>query len=203
MTEPPRVQETFGSIDIYLFDQLQKGRIEGGMSVLDAGCGAGRNLVYLARMGCDLTAMDKDLTALEMARANLEAVGGKGSRYLLGVAEALPFDNTSFHVVLSSAVLHFARDHRHFSQMVRELWRVLMPGGLFFARLASQNGIEGRLVDLGDGRYGIPDGSERYLVNANDLADLTKALGGTLLDPVKTTNVQDLRCMTTWVAQKH
>ena len=43
------LQEQFGNIDIYLFDQLLRGRIGPGMRVLDAGCGGGRNLVYLLR----------------------------------------------------------------------------------------------------------------------------------------------------------
>jgi tellurite methyltransferase len=45
----PDLQEQFGPIDIYLFDQLLKGSIQPGMRVLDAGCGSGRNLVYLLR----------------------------------------------------------------------------------------------------------------------------------------------------------
>ncbi|MDX1578091.1 MAG: class I SAM-dependent methyltransferase, partial [Gemmatimonadota bacterium] len=45
------LRETFGDLDIYLFDQLLRGRITPDMRVLDAGCGNGRNLIYLRRVG--------------------------------------------------------------------------------------------------------------------------------------------------------
>ena len=48
----------------------------------------------------------------------------------------------------------------------------------------------------------LPDGSERYLVDEALLLEWTRQLGGVLLDPLKTTIVQDQRCMTTWVVQK-
>ena len=46
-----RLRAQFGAIDVYLFDQLLRGAIRPGMRVLDAGCGSGRNLVYLLREG--------------------------------------------------------------------------------------------------------------------------------------------------------
>ena len=45
-------------------------------------------------------------------------------------------------VVMSNAVLHFARDGQQFEAMLRQMWRVLKPGGIFFARLASTIGID-------------------------------------------------------------
>jgi hypothetical protein len=103
--------------------------------------------------------------------------------------------------VVCSAVLHFARDRAHFDRMVGEMWRVLAPGGLFFARLASSIGIE-PLVSAAVGRVRLPDGSDRFVVDERLLLDTTHRLGGTFADPVKTTNVQDQRCMTTWVVEK-
>ena len=85
--------------------------------------------------------------------------------------------------------------------MVREAWRVLAPDGLFFARLATSIGIESRLSTT-VGRVVLPDGSSRYVVNERILLETTAALGGTLIDPLKTTNVQNLRAMTTWVVAK-
>ena len=85
--------------------------------------------------------------------------------------------------------------------MLAELWRVLAPGGLFFARLASSIGLE-RHLPSSSGRMQLPDGSERFLVDERMLLDWTSALGGTLADPLKTTNVQNMRCMTTWVMEK-
>jgi SAM-dependent methyltransferase len=116
--------------------------------------------------------------------------------------ERMSFADRFADVVLSSAVLHFSRDDAQFSAMVHEMWRVLKPDGMLFCRLASSIGMENRMTPLRDGRYLLPDGSERYLVDENILMRFTRALGGTLLDPIKTTVVQDQRCMTTWVVRK-
>ncbi len=75
---------------------------------------------------------------------------------------------------------------------------------MFFCRLASSIGLESRIVplDAGGHRYRLPDGTTRYLVDESRLIDLTRQLGGQLLDPLKTTVVQDQRAMTTWVVRK-
>jgi len=99
--------------------------------------------------------------------------------------------------------MHFAHDERHFRKMLDEMWRVLKPRGLFFARLASSIGIEGLILPVGGaGRYLLPDGSERFLVDEATLVSAVERLGARWLDPLKTTNVQNQRCMTTWVLQK-
>jgi hypothetical protein len=82
--------------------------------------------------------------------------------------------------------------------MLSSVRRLLRPGGFFFARLASDIGIENLVKPLGDGRYLLPDGSERFLVNQQMILDYTLQMGGQLAEPIKTTNVQNLRCMTTW-----
>ena len=105
-------------------------------------------------------------------------------------------------VVLSSAVLHFAADDRQFESMTRDMWRVLKPGGMLWCLLASTIGIEDRVRSI-RGRWSLlPDGSERYLVDEQLLVEITDALGGRLLDPLKTTIVQNQRSMTTWVLEK-
>jgi hypothetical protein len=86
--------------------------------------------------------------------------------------------------------------------MLRECWRLLDRNGVFFCRLASSIGIEGRVRPLGSGRFLLPDGSERYLVTEDRLIDLTAQLGGELIDPLKTTIVQNQRSMTTWVMRR-
>ena len=105
-------------------------------------------------------------------------------------------------VVISSAVLHFASNESHFIAMLEGSWRVLKPGGVFFCRLASSIGMESRVQHIADRRYRLPDGSERFLVDEPLLMRLTQELGGELLDPLKTTIVQNQRCMTTWVMRK-
>lgn len=189
--------ERFGPIDIYLFDQLLKGRIQPEMRLLDAGCGRGRNLVYLVGAGHDVHAVDADEANVASVRERMPALAD--ARVQVAQVEALPFADDAFDVVVSNAVLHFARDHDHFDAMVTEMLRVLAPGGMLFVRLASDIGLEDRVERLGGGRARLPDGSTRYVVDEARLLAWTERAGATLLDPIKTTNVQGLRCMTTWV----
>ena len=116
--------------------------------------------------------------------------------------EANSFADHFADVVISSAVLHFARDDAHFHAMLRGTWRVLKPGGLFFCRLASSIGIEQQVKRVAGRRYLLPDGSERYLVDEAMLTALTSELGAHFEDPLKTTVVQNQRSMTTWVLRK-
>jgi tellurite methyltransferase len=175
---PLNVQEQFGQIDIYVFDQILRGNIASGMRVLDAGCGYGRNLVHLLRQGCEVFAVDADRDGIEHVRqlsASLET--------------NLPTEN-----------FHFARDEDHFRMMLSELWRVLKPRGMFFCRLGSRIGMDFEWVE--GNRYVIGDGSEWFLVDEEMLLELSQEMNAVLVDPLKTTIVQDYRCMTTWVLRK-
>ena len=201
---PSELPPFFGSIDIYLFDQLLKGRFTPGMRILDAGCGSGRNLPYFLRHGFEVCAVDETPGAIAQVRALAAELspGLPPTNFRVEALEALTFPSEDFDAVIASAVLHFARDGGHFEAMVRELWRVLRPGGLFFARLASSIGLESRIVPRGDGRFHLPDGSDRFLVDDALLHALAAALRGTAVEPLKTVNVENLRCMTTWCLRK-
>jgi SAM-dependent methyltransferase len=198
------LQEWFGGIDIYLFDQLLKGRIVPGMRVLDAGCGAGRNLVYLLRSGYEVFGVDESAPQISQVRHMAAALAPHlpAENFWVGPVEKLSADWTDFDVVLSSAVLHFARDEDHWQAMVNEMWRVLKPGGMLFARLASTIGVQDQIALIEGRRYRLPDGSDRFLVDAEMLHRVTAALGGEFLEPIKTTLVENMRAMTTWVARK-
>jgi len=201
MTE---LQDQFGQIDIYVFDQLLRGRITPGMRVFDAGCGSGRNLVYLLHAGYEVFGADTDrpsLTAVQRLAATL-APRLPPDNFRGEPLEQLSFPDAFADVVLCSAVLHFARDDDHFSAMLQGIWRVLKPGGMLFVRLASSIGLEQQVERLAGRRHRLPDGTERYLVDEAQLDALTKELGGELLDPLKTTVVQRQRSMTTWVVRK-
>jgi tellurite methyltransferase len=198
------LEAQFGQIDIYLFDQLLRGRLTAGMRVLDAGCGPGRNLVYMLRSGFEVFATDADPRAIDSVRrlAASLAPGLPHDNFRVEPVERMTFEDACADALISSAVLHFARDDQHFASMLREMWRVIKPGGLFFCRLASNIGMEDRVRQTSGRRFLLPDGSERYLVDEALLLHLTRELGGKLIDPLKTTIVQDQRCMTTWVARK-
>jgi tellurite methyltransferase len=196
------IQEQFGQIDIYVFDQILRGNITSGMVVLDAGCGYGRNLVYLLREGCEIFALDADADGVEHVRALAASfeTGLPADNFQVGVIERMPFPSGFADVVICNSVLHFARDERHFQAMLAGLWRVVKPGGMLFCRLGSRIGMDFERV-RGD-LYLVGDGSEWFLVDEEMLLGLTDSMNAVLVDPLKTTIVQDFRCMTTWVLRK-
>ncbi|HBB87085.1 MAG TPA: class I SAM-dependent methyltransferase [Blastocatellia bacterium] len=223
------VQQLFGNIDIYLFDQLLKGRFIRGMRVLDAGCGTGRNLVYFLRNGYEVFAVDQSEESIREVRKlasvlaphlpadnfrvepvermsfGIEANSSQqtvNSKATSGTHNLMEKSGGGFDCVLSSAVLHFARDEEQWQAMVDEMWRVLKPSGIFFARLASTIGMEGKIKLISGRRYHLPDGSDRFLVDQAMLKNVTAALGGEFIEPIKTTVVENLRAMTTWVVRK-
>jgi tellurite methyltransferase len=201
----PTLQEQFGQIDIYLFDQLLKGRISSGMRILDVGCGFGRNLVYFLREGYEVYAADWNGQAVDRVRALawMLAPALPESNFRVEAVEQMSFDDGCADVVVSNAVLHFARDDAHFESMLYGSWRVLKPGGLFFCRLGSSIGLESQVERVQGRRYRSPDGSERYLVDEALLGSLTERLGAERPDPLKTMVVQNQRAMTTWVLRKN
>jgi tellurite methyltransferase len=204
MTPSHSLQETFGNIDIYLFDQLLKGRFSSGMRILDAGCGDGRNLVYFLRNGFDVYGIDSSrgaITRVQSMAARL-APDLPVDHFRVERVESTSFAETSFDVVISSAVLHFAADEQEWRNMVTEMWRVLKPGGILFARLASTVGIETKVVPIGGRWYHIPDGSDRFLVDDRMLLEATRELGADLLEPIKSVVVQGERSMSTWCLKK-
>jgi SAM-dependent methyltransferase len=195
-----KLSEYFGNIDIYLFDQLLKGRFDNCREIIDIGCGGGRNIVYFLKNNFNVFGIDQDPSAIETVREL--APNTPPQNFVVAKAEDIPFGDSSFDLVICSAILHFAHNKAHFEDMLHSAWRVLKPGGFLFARLASDIGIETLVKSLGDGRYLLPDGSVRYLVNHESLVGYTKELNGELYEPIKTTNVSNLRAMTTWCVRK-
>jgi tellurite methyltransferase len=204
MTPQPDLQDWFGQIDIYLFDQLLKGRFNPQMRVLDAGCGGGRNLIYFLRCGYDVCGVDTSTGAIAHVRALAAGLAPRlpADNFRVEAVEEMSFADADFDVVVSSAVLHFARDEEHWRGMLGEMWRVLKPGGIFFARLASSVGMEGQVIGLEGRRYRLPDGSDRFLVDDRMLLAATDSLGGELIEPLKTVVVRNLRSMSTWCLRK-
>ncbi|MEO7190868.1 MAG: class I SAM-dependent methyltransferase [Vicinamibacterales bacterium] len=193
-------------MDIYLLDQLLRGRIDEGHRIMDAGCGGGRNVAYFLQAGFDVTGLDADPQAVAAVRALAARVAPRVAAdcFRAETLASSSFPDGCAEVVVSSAVLHFARDDQDFDAMLAGSWRLLAPGGLFFARLASSIGIEQhvRPERAGSRRCRLPDGSDRYLVDEPLLMTRARELGGRLLDPLKTTVVQNQRAMTTWVMER-
>ncbi len=197
-------RELFGDIDIYLFDQILKNQFSDESKILDAGCGGGRNIVYFLRGGCPVFAVDENPEAIEQVRNLARSLAPKlpSENFQIAKVEDMPFADEQFDAVISCAVFHFAESQEHFNRMLQEMWRVLKKDGLLFVRLASSIGLEDKIELINGRRFRLPDGSERFLVDEELLIVATNQLGGILIEPIKTTVVQNLRCMTTWVTRK-
>ncbi len=192
--------ELLGQTDIYLIDQIIKGRYAPTDSILDAGAGAGRNLHWFVQQGCQVYGTDRDPAAVESLRRNYPGLAA--DRFILAPVEALPFPDQFFHHIICSAVLHFAENEAHFAQMFSELARVLRPGGSLFLRIATDMGLEHKMVPLGHGRFTMPDGADRFLMTRPALETLMQQHGLQYLEPFKTVLMNELRSMTALVLQR-
>jgi len=192
----PSLQTLLGSTDIYLLDQIMRGRIQPGMKILDAGCGGGRNIMYLIHEGYDVYAVDEDPEAIRQVQRMAPNLSTENFR--LESIESMSFEDGAFDFVIVNTVLHFAHDDFHFEAMLSNCIAKLKIGGILFCRLASSIGIEGQIQHVTGRRYLLMDGTERFLVDAQMIEHITSHYGE-LLDPIKTTVVHNQRAMTTWV----
>lgn len=202
---PEELNHLLGNIDLYLLDQILKGRFAPGMRILDAGCGEGRNLVYFIRQGMDVWGIDRNPEALKLLRMYGKSLhpGFDPEKIIEDDAAAISLPPVSFDGIISSAVLHFAESHDHFRQMFAELVRLLRPGGILFVRTAMLEGIatEAEALDQA-GRYLLPDGSERYLLRQPLLEELCSRYQLVFLEPLKYVVVHQARSMGSFVLQK-
>jgi SAM-dependent methyltransferase len=162
--------------------------------------------VYLLREGYEVFGADVSVEAIEHVRSVAARLAPQldARNFRVEPLEAMSFPDEFANVVIANAVLHFARDDEHFEAMLQGAWKALRPGGLLFCRLASTIGVNAAGVphQIAGRRFLMPGGMEWYLVDEALLMQLTKDLGGELVDPLKTTVVQGARCMTTWVVRK-
>ena len=192
--------EQVGNTDIYLLDQILKGRYRTGETVLDAGAGGGRNLHWFVQNGIRTYGIDSDPSTVENLKLRYPEV--PEAQFQVALVEQLPFSDGFFDHLICCAVLHFARDPEHFEQMFAELMRVLRPGGSLFIRVATDIGIADKMTPLGNGRYHMPDGTDRFLVTRSLLDRLVEQYQPIWIEPFKTLNLNDLRCMATLVWEK-
>lgn len=193
-----------GNIDIYLLDQILKARFEKQHKILDAGCGEGRNLIYFVRNDYQVWGLDKNEDAVQMLKYVVKSINKSYplERFVAGNVEKMPYQDRYFDAIISSAVLHFAENKDHFLSMIGELSRVLKPGGILFARMTTDVGIKELIQPAGEGKYFLPDGSVRFLLNKNQLKEIMVKFGFQFLEPFKTVIVDKMRSMSTLVLQK-
>ena len=184
------LNRAIGNLDLYLLDQVLKGRFEGRKTVLDAGCGEGRNLPYFVNNNFTLYGIDLDPKAVLMAMMTYKTVPKE--HWSAGDIEELPWENHFFDAIICSAVLHFARDADHFHAMMTELLRVLKKGGLLFIRMATTLGLT----------HKKPRDGFTYLLDPEQLYNFDKLYGLNYLELPKSIVVDDQRSMGVLVMEK-
>nr|WP_287938585.1 class I SAM-dependent methyltransferase [Algoriphagus sp.] len=193
-----------GNVDIYLLDQILKGRFPKGTRILDAGCGEGRNAVYFIQKGYQIFGIDTNETAIQYCRFLSRSLNPNFDihRFQVGRLEEIPFHAEAFDSVICSAVLHFADSVDNFWEMIHEIHRVLKPGGLFWFRMTTAfGGILDQSQDLGNGKYGLPDGSDRFLF-LPEYVDKLEKTGFKFLEPLKTVLIPGQREMGVFVLER-
>lgn len=202
--EIDELNRLLGNVDNYLLDQILKGQFTKEMQILDVGCGEGRNAVYFLQKDYQLFGIDPNEIAIQYCRYLAKSIQPETDihRFQVGDGASIPFHATAFDVVLSSAVLHFAEGHAHFWKMIAEIHRVLKPGGIFWMRMCTGFGnILEESQHLGEGRYALPDGSERYVLLPDGLQELER-LGFQFLEAPKTVLVLGQREMGVFLMEK-
>jgi len=191
------LKQEIGNIDIYLLDQILKERFNSTNKILDAGCGSGRNLQYFINNNFDVYGIDSNENRINSLK-NLNNI----QNFKVAKLESIPFNKDYFDYIICNAVLHFANNEIHFFKMFSELFRVLKTNGTLFIRMTSDFGIENLVNKIENGVYNIPDGSTRFLLTNTILEKLKNKYNFDFIEPLKTVNVNNLRCMSTLIIKK-
>lgn len=191
-----------GSTDIYIIDQLMKNRITKDSIILDAGYGKGRNLEFFVRNNYSVFGIDHNESYRPIVLDKIKNWDSSfdPNRIISGKVEAMPYESNFFDFLFSVAVLHFADSHEHFFSMLNEMLRVTKPGAFILFRMTSWHTYDlhakndSGIIDISDGK--------RYMLDIDDLKSWAAQNNVSFADPIKTTNVDGHRTMTTIVIQK-
>jgi ubiquinone/menaquinone biosynthesis C-methylase UbiE len=194
------IQTLLGQTDIYLIDQIMKGRYNTADTILDAGCGNGRNMYWFLQNGFNISGIDINEVAIAQLKNSYPDLT---ESLAVSSLENIPFSDNHFDHIICSAVLHFAKTVAQFNCMLTEMVRVLKPGGSLFIRMTTDIGMEDKVQLIADGVYTLPDGSVRFLLTRHLLAACKQQNNLSFIEPLKTVNVDDVRCMSTLLLQKN
>lgn len=199
--ETRKLRDVLGYIDIYLLDQILKDRYTKGDTILDAGCGNGRNIHWLYENSFNVYGVDREEEAIKAIKKSYPKWS---NQFEVAMLEQLPYAKGQFDHIICSAVLHFAEDQKHFENMFAELIRVLKSSGSLFIRMTSNIAIkQDTITPLGDGVCRLVDGSDRFLLTKELLYVIMETHDLSFIEPLKSTNVHDLRSMSTLVLKKN
>ena len=193
------LKQEVGNIDIYLLDQILKERYQTNSSILDAGCGNGRNLKWFYNNDYTIYGIDTNTDVIDNVKIKYSK---QATHFSVQNVDALNFDNNKFDHIICNALLHFAQNEIHFTKMFSELVRVLKPNGTIFIRMATLEGMEKYATHISEGRFHLPDGTDRFLLTSELLNKTLKAFNLKLLEPIKYINVDNTRSMATFILEK-
>lgn len=186
--------EDLQNVDIYLIDQILKGRISKKDRILDAGCGKGRNLRPFIENKFDFIGFDPDEERITLLK---ETYPEDEHRFIVSTIESYNASQ-KFNFIICNAVLHFAENEAQFDQQFAKLADLLTASGILFIRMTTTIGMN----FIETGVHQIPDETTRFLITREKIDELLEKHGLELIDPVKSTLVENLRSMTTIVAVK-
>lgn len=136
-----------GNIDLFLLDQILKGRFEQAESILEVGCGEGRNLTYFIRNGYDVWGIDNNPTALKMLHMmgrSLHKTFDK-EKFIEADISGIPFPPQSFDAIICASVLHFLPSEDAFFAAWDTMMKVLRKDGFLFLSMYSNIPFPGKM----------------------------------------------------------
>jgi SAM-dependent methyltransferase len=142
--------------------------------VLDLGCAAGRNAVYLAELGCRVWAVDLSRAMVDRTRSRLAAILGQEEterRVRVGPMDDLGWAHSqSFDLVVALGILHCAQSAPEWDRAASEAARILQPGGqLLVSAFTPETDLAGTGIwPAGEANVylGFPGGRRAYLLDA-------------------------------------
>ncbi len=109
-----------------VLDMLKEGK-----RVLDLGCGTGRHVVYLSRLGYDVYGFDSSSRAISMTQEWLQEENLEAHLREHSMEQPFPYDTDFFDAVISVQVIHHNL-MEDIKKTIKEIERVLKPEGLLF-----------------------------------------------------------------------
>ncbi|WKK76408.2 class I SAM-dependent methyltransferase [Marivirga salinae] len=199
-----QLNSELGNIDLYWLDFILKGYLPDDAKVLDAGCGEGRNLTYCLKNNLDIFGIDQNPEAINFLKliAKKYKLGDLDARFQVMKLDKILFPDSTFDIIIGSAVLHFAKNVAHFNMMINELIRLLKPNGKIFIRTMTDRYFPENIVELEEGVFQFQNKQIRFVINADVFVENLRDRQLELIEPYKEVLVENRHTMGTFMFQK-